>query len=178
MVGPGPVVVPYDNRSDVQSGSCPDDGCGWAFCPNCVADVRHLPPIARFCHRCGFHLPTEVATPILPASPQSLPCGFIPLLEPFPPSLILLAFGRALFNLGFRYETAVGSRRNVEEALRCYQKAARLGDAGAADRLALREGESTGGATPPPLPFADRPSHPPVVPPPLGRLHMPPALPS
>jgi hypothetical protein len=46
-----------------------------------------------------------------------------------------MAYAKALFNLGWRYETAVGSRRNLEEAARCYWKAARLGDAGARQRL-------------------------------------------
>jgi hypothetical protein len=53
---------------------------------------------------------------------------------PFQPPVIVLAYAKALFNLGYRYETAVGSRRNLEEAARCYWKAARLGDSAARER--------------------------------------------
>ena len=47
------------------------------------------------------------------------------------PPEILIAYAKALFNLGCRYETALGSRRNLEEAARCYWKAARLSHAAA-----------------------------------------------
>jgi TPR repeat protein len=71
----------------------------------------------------------------------------------FASPLILLAYGRALFNLGSRYETAVGSRRNVEEAARCYWKAARLGDAAARGRYgAASLGVDSTPHDPPPLP--------------------------
>jgi TPR repeat protein len=48
----------------------------------------------------------------------------------------LLAYGKSMFNLGWRYEHALGARRNLSEAARCYWKAARLGDPEAAGRLA------------------------------------------
>jgi TPR repeat protein len=47
----------------------------------------------------------------------------------------LLAYGKSLFNLGWRYEHAIGARRNLTEAARCYWKAARLGDASAVGRI-------------------------------------------
>lgn len=50
---------------------------------------------------------------------------------------MLLAYGKSMFNLGWRYEHAVGARRNLNEAARCYGKAARMGDASAAARLPL-----------------------------------------
>jgi hypothetical protein len=65
-----------------------------------------------------------------------------------------------------RYESAVGSSRNVEEAFRCYQKAARLGDFSAVRRL----------ATPPPLPAPDKPSEAAAAPPPLATIYDAPAL--
>jgi len=120
------------------------DGAASGHCPRCCADVSALPAAARFCNRCGFPLPTRVS-----AEPVSAPP---PLPQLFASPLILLAYGRALFNLGWRYETAIGSRRNVEEAARCYWKAARLGDAAARERYghALVAGPTS--HDPPPLP--------------------------
>ena len=93
-------------------------------CVRCAADLTRLPPPARFCNRCGSPLPQRQPLPVAAT-------GLAPPALPFDPPRILLAYARALFNLGWRYETAVGSRRNLEEAARCYWKAARLGDAGA-----------------------------------------------
>ena len=165
------------------------EGCGSGYCANCAADVTHLPPFARFCHRCGFQLPADVGDRALPGLPEPVEHRAVPYARLFfPPSLILLAYGKALFNLGFRYETAIGSRRNQEEALRCYGKAARLGDPSAMGRLAEWGGcasdppasdhpESDHPASdhpsPPPLPRLDNPSHPPVAPPPLSYSALP-----
>jgi TPR repeat protein len=107
--------------------------------------VSALPPGARFCSRCGFPLPPHVAGDSVPSPP--------PLPQLFASPLILLAYGRALFNLGWRYETAIGSRRNVEEAARCYWKAARLGDVAARERYgAASLDPATTPHEPPPLP--------------------------
>jgi hypothetical protein len=165
------------------------EGCGSAYCSNCAADLTHLPPVARYCHRCGFHLPADVADRVLPGLPERVEQCAVPYARLFfPPSLILLAYGKALFNLGFRYETAIGSRRNQEEALRCYGKAARLGDPSAVGRLAEWEGcafahpapnhpapdlAPPDHPSPPPLPSIDNPSHPPVAPPPLSYSTLP-----
>jgi TPR repeat protein len=107
------------------------------FCVRCAADVSALPPSARFCNRCGVHLvrPFPAKHASLPPTQSPSPC------EAFPPPLILVAYARALFALGWRYETAVGSRRNPEEAARCYGKAARLGDAAALHRLHPQPGD-------------------------------------
>ena len=64
-------------------------------------------------------------------------------------SAMLLAYARSMFGLGWRYEHAIGSRRNLDEAARCYTKAARLGDPAAVDRL--RGEGSPGGNHPPAL---------------------------
>ena len=127
-----------------------------AFCPRCTANLAALPPSANFCNRCGLPLPRQVIEPA--GAPQGDAAAAIaspPADEPFQTPLILLAYARALFNLGNRYETAIGSRRNLDEAARCYWKAARLGDAAARQRVdADRPGEGTGALsyTPPPLP--------------------------
>jgi TPR repeat protein len=117
-------------------------------------DVTLLPTTARFCNRCGVALPGTVFT----RRPES--AGAIPRRPRFPRpwwlfnlwfacsdsevdctpsagrSAVLLAYGKSMFNLGWRYEHAIGARRNLTEAARCYWKAARLGDATAAGRLA------------------------------------------
>jgi TPR repeat protein len=41
-------------------------------------------------------------------------------------------------SLGRRYESGHGTPRNEDQAIRCYVKAARLGNAHAASRLAAR----------------------------------------
>ena len=76
--------------------------------------------------------------------------------DPLQP-LILVAYAKALFNLGSRYEAAVGSRRNLGEAARCYWKAARLGDAAARERLAAEpaDGRCVLPYPPSPLPVPD-----------------------
>ena len=131
------------------------------FCARCTADITGLPPAARFCNRCGLPRPDRVhhaATAETVVPPEPVPVEVV-----IPPPAILLAYARALFNLGCRYETAVGSRRNLEEAARCYWKAARLGDAAAVCRFgpeALKVPVLSYG--PPPLPPA------PVQPPPLA----------
>ena len=53
-------------------------------------------------------------------------------------SLMLLGYANAMYRLGSRYERALGSERNVDEAIRCYFKAAKLGNADAVARLAPR----------------------------------------
>ena len=115
------------------------------MCLRCAADVSAFPPSARYCSRCGFQLPWRAP------KPHPLPASVAPPVSlPSPP--FLLTYGRALFNLGWRYETAVGSRRNPNEALRCYGKAARLGDA-----LAIRRLTPSGPIVPPPFANLFRP---------------------
>src|SRR5436190_10541053 len=53
-------------------------------------------------------------------------------------SLMLLGYANAMYRLGWRYETGLGMGRNTEEALRCYFKAAKLGNSAALARLAPR----------------------------------------
>ena len=51
-------------------------------------------------------------------------------------SLMLLGYANAMYRLGWRYETGMGSGHNPQEALRCYFKAAKLGNIAALTRLA------------------------------------------
>jgi hypothetical protein len=53
-------------------------------------------------------------------------------------SLMLQAYSNAMYRLGWRYESAAGGHRNADEAIRCYFKAARLGNADALARLTPR----------------------------------------
>ena len=141
------------------------------LCVRCSADVARLPPTARFCRRCGLPLPHHLHSAAAAATESPVrPDPVLPMEEQFPPPAILLAYARALFNLGCRYERAVGSRRNLEEAARCYWKAARLGDAAAAGRFDPRALEL------PILPYRPPPLPPgPALPPPLATVHRPPA---
>ena len=137
------------------------------FCVRCSADVARLPPTARFCNRCGLPLPDHVhRTAAAVAEAAVPPEPVLPMGELVPPSAILLAYARALFNLGCRYERAVGSRRNLDEAARCYWKAARLGDAAAASQFDPQALEI------PILPYRPPPLPPgPSLPPPLATVH-------
>ena len=133
------------------------DGAAHArqHCPGCGADPNSLPTAARFCNRCGARLETAGAAGstapvgICARWLMSLWCGCHPDGHPVPTNLrtrsqVLLAYGKSMFNLGWRYEHAVGARRNLHEAARCYGKAARLGDPSARRRLS---GESPDNAS-------------------------------
>ena len=80
-------------------------------------------------------------------------------------SLILIGYGNAMFNLGRRYEAGQGTARNTDEAIRCYFKAAKLGNHNALARLAphlsepaarpdaaVEEGSGVAQESPPELP--------------------------
>lgn len=53
-----------------------------------------------------------------------------------PASPTIVGYANALLRLGRRYERHLGFERNVSEAVRCYLKAARLGNSEALARLA------------------------------------------
>ena len=163
-------------------------------CANCSADLNLLPAAARYCNRCGVSLSAAVST-VLPNPSPAPPRASSGLTFSRPRwlfnlwfacsdcdgpgggtsglagrSAMLLAYGKSLFNLGWRYEHALGARRNLSEAARCYLKAARLGDDSAVGRLT-----STAVAA---LADAEDPSSiPPAAPapapalPPLARVH-------
>ena len=112
--------------------------------------------MARYCHRCG----TPISAAKLARQPYCFPPRSCTVAGPVfsrprwllnlwcactdsdaedaafaRRSGVLLAYGKSMFNLGWRYEHAIGGRRNLTEAARCYWKAARLGDPSAAGRL-------------------------------------------
>jgi len=143
------------------------------FCQGCASNLSALPAMARFCNRCGRAVPEGFsAMKEPPAEPETTIASTA---ESFPRPLILIAYGRALFNLGVRYETAVGSRRNVQEAVRCYWKAARLGDEAARDRCSAYAVPALPAdllpAAPPPLPYASAQFRDPS--PPFATVHRP-----
>lgn len=72
-------------------------------------------------------------------------------------SQIVRGYANALYSLGRRYEIDAGPGRNRREALRCYLKAARLGNIMAFARLASRWLEGHGATR---LPSADVPPDP------------------
>src|SRR5439155_13012999 len=71
------------------------------FCVKCAAEVTALPPAARFCSRCGSPLPEHFYRhPSRQAPAPEAPAGA--LTDVFPPREILLAYAKALLNLGWR----------------------------------------------------------------------------
>lgn len=56
-------------------------------------------------------------------------------MEQYPISLVISGYANALYHLGARYELGRGAFRNIDEATRCYMKAAKLGNLGARARL-------------------------------------------
>src|SRR5882724_5927896 len=121
-------------------------------CLRCHHDLSALPASAQFCPRCGHK---QIDTPL---AAVAAPC-----FPPTPPapeyfhSVVVVGYARAMTSLGTRYETGQGVARNTDEALRCYCKAARLGNSEARLRLVTR-GVTTAVTSP------DAPSDPPSPP--------------
>src|SRR5213592_212138 len=92
-------------------------------CTRCQHDLSRLPPTAHFCPYCGQN---QIEIPLAAVSKAYLP--------PPPPapeyfhSVVVVGYARAMNSLGNRYETGQGVARNSDEALRCFCKAARLGN--------------------------------------------------
>jgi hypothetical protein len=94
-------------------------------CPRCHHDLARLPSTARFCPRCGENYK---------ATPRA---DFVLLPPPAPEhfhSMMIVGYAKAMTQLGTRYELS----HNTDEALRCYCKAARLGNSEARTRLITR----------------------------------------
>ena len=125
-------------------------------CSRCHHDLSRLPRTAHFCPHCGQN---QVEIPLASVSESIFP--------PPPPapeyfhSLVIVGYGRAMNSLGNRYETGRGVARNADEALRCFCKAARLGNSEARSRL-LTRGVGSGAGNQPISPDApsDQPSPP------------------
>jgi TPR repeat protein len=122
-----------------EAGPIDDNDCR-PRCPRCRAGTEHLPPSARFCPRCGVTLGRERA--VVRKMPPPLPASVTRSLYPHPgffiptPTDIVAGYGEALYRLGSRYEAGVGWKYHPGEAVRCFAKAARLGNAKALEHLA------------------------------------------
>jgi hypothetical protein len=107
-------------------------------CPRCHFDLSTLPPTAQYCPRCGKHQ-LDIPLAEVAVTPVSIPA-----MPPAPPvpehfhSVMIVGYARAMNQLGTRYEAGNGVARNSDEALRCYCKAARLGNSEARLRLTTR----------------------------------------
>ncbi|HEY8668416.1 MAG TPA: SEL1-like repeat protein [Tepidisphaeraceae bacterium] len=125
-------------------------------CPRCHEDLSYLLATARFCPQCGSSLYTDNSRPAPEAQSPAMPpgvCGWFDrmrqyailmgILDPdLPPSpmyqdrsVMIRGYGNALYRLGEKYEAGLGAAANRDEALRCYGKAARLGNSLAKARI-------------------------------------------
>ena len=103
-------------------------------CPRCEFITAALPSAARFCPRCGMNLAESAPEPptVNWSEWDRLLANFW--TRPDRP-VILKGYARALSRLGWQYEIGHRVQRNYDEALRCYTKAAQLGDDYAQERL-------------------------------------------
>src|SRR6266576_5649891 len=137
----GSKEIPFPQQSD------------WS-CPRCHHDLSKLPPTARFCPHCGqnqLQIPMADFSKFYCPPPPPAPEHFH--------SIVIVGYARAMTSLGSRYEAGQGVARNSDEALRCYCKAARLGNSEARSRLITRGVSSPTASTSP-----DAPSNPPSPP--------------
>ena len=107
-------------------------------CPRCHYDLACLPATAQFCPRCGKH---QLDIPLAECAVAPLAAPTMPPVPPVPEhfhSVMIVGYARAMNQLGTRYEAGSGVARNSDEALRCYCKAARLGNSEARLRLTTR----------------------------------------
>jgi len=107
-------------------------------CPRCHYDLSCLPTTAQFCPRCGKH---QLDIPLAECAVAPLATPAVPPVPPLPEhfhSVMIVGYARAMNQLGTRYEAGSGVARNSDEALRCYCKAARLGNSEARLRLTTR----------------------------------------
>lgn len=111
-------------------------------CPRCRAGTEHLPPSARYCPRCGTALAEHRRAAVTPPPPPPPLPAVAQRSAPQHPGYfvprstdIVAGYGEALYRLGRRYEAGVGWRHHPGEAVRCFTKAARLGNAKALERL-------------------------------------------
>jgi TPR repeat protein len=91
-----------------------------------------VPATARFCPKCGAALGAEAVdrADVL----RQMEVGLGPRRDAHAHSAMIDGYAAALYQLGQRYEVGVGP--NSAEAVRCYLKAARLGNLPALGRLA------------------------------------------
>jgi hypothetical protein len=103
-----------DGRPDTDSPVAADR------CTRCTADLSCVTSAARFCPNCGVRLSD---------ARQQL---VITRIDPTPPTTaVVRGYACAMFRLGGHYEV----RHNDDEAIRCYDKASRLGHSSAKARM-------------------------------------------
>jgi hypothetical protein len=126
-----------------------------APCQRCGGNLSRLPEAARFCPQCGLDRhgtppgvfltnPIEEQRPLDDVLSRWLHAVGLShrvratrdsSSEISPVSSIVEAYAHAMYRLGRRYDSA-GPTGNRREAMRCYCKSARLGNASALARLA------------------------------------------
>jgi TPR repeat protein len=126
-----------------RADAAPADALPYPHCSRCQADLAHCFLSARFCPRCGMTLADLSETAARPARlPPPLP---LPVLAVEPREAggdthaLILGYANAMFRLGWHYENGGGVSRNAEEAVRCYFKAAKLGNGSARARLTTQD---------------------------------------
>jgi len=117
-------------------------------CGTCHRIVATLPAAARFCPRCGSTLATNrpdlsfLGDAFLRPKQRGLFSWLLPLrradrswrlLGRRPGTLI--AYVNSLINMARRYENARGADKNLDQAIRYYEKAAKLGSGTAREKL-------------------------------------------
>jgi len=152
---PFAALAPAGAPATSESAAAPAVMSRPAHCSRCGADLSRLPRAARFCPRCGFDCHAgamDAAVAEVAPSPPALLGGWkhppeIPHVPPallprvslpplHPTSMMVEGYGNAMYRLGQRYEAGPGANANTHEALRCYSKSARLGNAWALARIA------------------------------------------
>jgi len=127
-------------------------------CPTCRRIVATLPVSARYCPRCGSLMPQNRPDLSLFADAMERPARRRRLAWIWPFARrgrgdfawrllgrrpgTLIAYVNTLLNLARRYESAPGADKNIRQALRYYEKAAKLGSGEARGRLS-EEGDDT-----------------------------------
>ena len=137
-------VIPIEPRDGADLPASAPDALGMSTCPRCHDDLSRVQSVARFCPHCGIDLrntrqadvaPAETAEQAPAVSHQWHLFGSQSAAAQAGRSSLVRGFAKALFRLGRRYEEGLGAAHNRQEAARCYQKAAILGDAEALERL-------------------------------------------
>ena len=130
------------------AGEAGPNGAGTFACARCRADLSRVPASARFCPRCGAALGAEAVEPNAGELLRRIDAGALVAAAAGARahSAMIDGYASALYHLGQRYEGGAGP--NSAEAVRCYLKAARLGNLPALGRLAavcMEEGKNKDG---------------------------------
>jgi TPR repeat protein len=127
--------------ASIAAGEAGPAGAGPTIaCARCRADLSRVPAAARFCPRCGAALGAEAVEPDAGVLLRQINAGAGAMAAAAAAgdgtrahSAMIDGYATALYHLGQRYEGGAGT--NSAEAVRCYLKAARLGNLPALGRL-------------------------------------------